>query len=138
MNNFYSLQTSNLGKSAPSLKKWFPILVLFSCLALGCRLVDTSSFVAGFWGGTLTQPDQYTLTTFAICDDSQAEAYLAQLEADGAYLTLVGDTTVIDEDRLVMRATMVQNGMTNRYWSAIFSFDDGGIFGKCIERIDEN
>lgn len=117
------------------------VLILAICCCCGVLVYAAfgqPGFVVGFFGGSLGGPDQYAAAELAVCSGSQAETYLNQMEADGAYFTSFSTSDSDESDGILATGTMLRNGTADATWSANFFVVSGGTLGNCIDRIEEN
>jgi len=113
------------------------LLCCCCCLVLGVVAFREPLTLASFWGGALQTEDGYELANFFTCENSQARDLTNQFARQGALFTSYTIGESVPDGGVRVTATL-ETGGDLKIWTATLFVSDGGTFGKCINRIDED
>lgn len=110
------------------------VLACCCCLVIGIFALRQPVGLATFWGGVVSLEDNESIMDMIVCEDSQAKVYTDQLRLQGATFNNFSVSQEAGDD-VTATGDLEINGQVTA-WEATFFTGDGGLFGRCIDRIE--
>jgi hypothetical protein len=105
-----------------------------ACLGLSFLMVREPTGITSAWGVYMTGGN-YQFAELVTCQGSQAADYTQELGDQGVEFRDFGTPVEAGENAASATATIVVEGELQD-WSATFYVLDGGMVGRCIDRIE--